>query len=468
MNGTGVPMEYLLALAVTVLLAAVPFALTVRGGRPDLLGIGTIFALGYSASYGLKGALLAIDPSLYVTYPDRFVGSNHIWAAFLVSWTGLLAFYVGLYATTGRCGGTRRPMLWLGEKERRVARFLSLVAVAASAASMLALLLTVSASPWALLSSIEAWGRFRDDLMFAWTDPAKKMYYYLPVWVGFFGLAAIALSTSRTGRRAVFTNVAAIGLTLFSLVLLGSRAYLLSFLVGLLLFRHEFVRRISFRSQVGVLVLVALVGGYLGIVQKSHTEVGATAQSLEFPVNVVFRLSSSYEQFETLSDLLAKNIDHDLGRSIAEDVFLTYAPRSLWPGKPTEFGFIRGQQILFPDYWEAMGGASTYPIGIVGELYFNFWYVGPILGLWFIGWLLGHLRRNAIAYRSAYAPIYCFLAAGFLAPHRWFGSVLLSVVLIGGFFVAVKVLVLASWGSTTTARAAPADTEFVEEGVAVS
>lgn len=452
-------MELVLALAITLLLAAFPFCVSVFKGRPDLLGAGTIFALGYSASYGLKGLLVAHDP-VYVTYPDRYAGDEYMWPAFLCSWAGLIAFYVGLYGHPGRarpsCGFG--SLLWLGARESRLARRFALAAIVLSAASMSWLVWTVSASPVDLLVSIEAWGRLRDDLMLAWVNPANKRLYYLPIWVGFFCLVVIALSPPKSTAVSFSTNTIAIALTLFTLVLLGGRAYLLSFVVGLLLLRHESIRRIPFAAQIGLLLSAAIVGGYLGIVQKSHTELGATAASMQFPQNVVFRLSSSYEQFETLANVLASDVEFDLGRSIAEDVLFTYAPRTIWPTKPTEFGYIRGQQVIFPDYWEAMGGSSTYPIGVLGELYFNFGYWGPIVGLWFMGWLLAHIRRSSARHGGAYIPIYCFLTASFLAPHRWFGAVLLTVVLLGGFFVAVRTIALVLAGSTSVARASAPET----------
>lgn len=442
-------MDALLALAITLLLAAIPFCLSLSKGRPDLLGAGVIFAFGYSASYGLKGWLIAHDP-IYITYPDRYAGDDYLWPAFFCSWISLIAFYTGLYNRPEGHRRSSKPLLCLGPCERRLARRISILAVILGAASMFWLVVSLDTSPLTHFLSVEAWGRFRDDLMLAWTDPANKAFFYLPIWAGFFCLTVLALSPSRPTKISKSMDFATVALTLLTLILFGGRAYLLSFVIGLLILRHEFTRRISFSLQLGLLASAVLVGGYLGIVQKSHTDVGVAAGSMEFPKNVIYRLSSSYEQFETLADVLASNAPLDLGRSIAEDVLVTYAPRTFWESKPTVFGYIRGQQIIFPDYWEALGGASTYPIGVLGELYFNFWYLGPIAGLWFLGWMMARIWRNAVTYGNTYIPIYCFVTANFLAPHRWFGSVLLSVILVFSFFLAVKIAHLLAPESTVT------------------
>jgi hypothetical protein len=294
-------------------------------------------------------------------------------------------------------------------------------------------LLIIAVSPY-LLSAIVSYGIenilavLRDTLMLSWED--FPMMFHFPVYVGFFGVVAIHAkkminrgnSSEDLGNHSTFF----IALIVFVvLAILGSRQILLSFALALVLYHHYFVKKISGHKQLIVLLLLVLMGSYFGLIQKSLDPTIATAKDMPFPKNIVFRLSSSYEQFETLAGVIEKDPPIEYGRTIIEDVFVTYVPRRLWPSKPTDFGYIRAQNVLFADYW-ILSRHTTYPIGLLGELYLNFWYIGIPFGMFFLGVILKAMLARSRMAHSLWPPIFVTIVATFISPHRTLGTMVLT------------------------------------------
>jgi hypothetical protein len=255
------------------------------------------------------------------------------------------------------------------------------------------------------------------------------MFYWLvngyvfigPLHVWFFHLS-YEYAARPYGLRAERIVVAA--MTIFVLLVMGGRAYFLAWLVGLALFAAA-EGRFSFYRQVVLLTALPLAGGLLGIYQKISS-VGKDALRLGFPENVFYRLSSSYDQFEHLVNMLNYPIaKFDWGYSIIEDVFITYVPRFIIPWKPVDYGYIRAQNLFFGDIW-SVAKDTTYPVGSLAELYFNFDMPGITLGMAFLGIVLALLRRWAF-YDPRLMSVFCAIGALCITPHRWYGVILLNL-----------------------------------------
>jgi hypothetical protein len=306
---------------------------------------------------------------------------------------------------------------------------------------MLALVVLTGISAW--FSSIQFAQDLRTTMMGAWA--AHPLFYNFPVWAGFFALAAVHshLALQRSpGKEAPpkgpLVIVVILTFSAISLALLGSRALFLSFLLSLLLYRHYYFRPLRPWMQAFLLVTLVLVGGYFGIIQKIDTVVGKTAQELPFPYNIAYRLSSSYEQFENLLNVINLNPPLEWGRTFIEDIFVPFIPRSVWPEKPLVYGMLRAQNVLFEDYWHESTD-TTYPIGILAELYLNFGMVGIFGGMFGIGAVLARMRVAATM-ESPYAAILCVLAGTFISPQRTFGSILMSICLYMFYYWGVSTL----------------------------
>jgi oligosaccharide repeat unit polymerase len=433
----------LLILVVSLALALVPAYVSLIRQRPDLLGPASIFALGYTASYGFKAALINHRPDLYVTYPDKFANYADFDHRFIVfwPWLGLIMFYLG-YLGAPRWARGIFPAVEFTSASARVLRAVFLLFIILAFSSVAALLFLLRGHVMTIPLSVAGIGMLRNLLMASWEQ--YPHFFHFPVYAGFFGATALHLSyvvARNRGRRPSKILLALIVLSTFStLLIIGSRALLLSFVLSLLVYRHQFVRRIRFTSQLWVLAFLVLTGGYLGIIQKSAEQEGIQARTLDFPWNVIYRLSGSYEQYETLLYTIGIDPPKEFGRTVVEDLFVTYFPRAIWPGKPRDFGFVRAQNVVFNDYWQR-SRVTTYPIGVLGELFLNFGYVGIAVGMFFIGSLLKLLQRRAYQHaRSLYPAVFCIVAASFISPHRTLGTTLLTIMLYTLCTVACAIL----------------------------
>jgi oligosaccharide repeat unit polymerase len=421
--------DNILFLFISIMIMLFPFFHSLATGKFDLLSPPAIFASGFTASYGIKGWLVGLDPNDFLTYPDLFsFDQDAVITAYILSWLGLIMFFVGYYMKPPKIVFLRLTISIRGFKITYfVAALFCLLAVLSI--SLLIIVVLPNLSLLAALYGIENIPTaIRDSLMGSWND--FPMLFHFPVYIGFFGMVAIharnMINEQNYSKNHVIRSTFFIASIVFlTLVVLGSRQILLTFALALVLYSHYFVKRISGYKQLIVLILVVLLGGYLGIVQKSLDPSMAKAADMPFPKNIAFRLSSSYEQFETLAGVITKGPPIEWGRTFFEDIFVTYIPRNLWPSKPTDFGFIRAQNVLFSDYW-ILSRDSTYPIGILGELYYNFGHIGIPFGMFFLGLILKAMRERSKVAHSLWPPIFVTVIATSLAPHRAFGSILLT------------------------------------------
>jgi oligosaccharide repeat unit polymerase len=417
--------DSILFLFISIMIMLIPVFHSLAKGELELFSPPAIFAFGFTASYGIKGWLVALDRDVFLTYPDLFTfDQDAATIAHILSWLGLTMFFLGYYRK-------QQNVVFLQLRLSRLGfRITYAMAVLFSVLSLLSVgWLVVLVWPY-ILSGIMAFGDMhvltllRDSLMFSWED--YPMLYHFPVYAGFFGVLAfhakkVTNEQMNSNKHGSLSILFVLTIILLVLVVLGSRQLLLAFIFSLVLYRHYFMKRISGHKQLIVLVLLVLIGAYLGIIQKSLDPSITQAHDMPFPKNIAFRLSSSYEQFEDLAGIIAKDPPLDWGRSFAEDILFTYIPRVLWPSKPTDFGFIRAQNTLFSDYW-VVSRAATYPIGVLGELYYNFWYVGIPLGMFFLGYILKAMCVRSQIAHSLWPPILVTTVASFLGPHRCFGT----------------------------------------------
>ncbi|MBW7970298.1 hypothetical protein [Bradyrhizobium sp. BR 10289] len=410
-------------LLISLIVVAIPLLLELRKPQPNLLEPVLLFNYGFFASYFLKGILLGWQPLTFVTYPDRWSHPSDLTFYFIICWMALTVFNVGYYF----CPAPSRRTAAATLVPPSTYRLFYLLLIVVSASSSLVIISRIDFNMRSLLYSFAAWEDFRAAVALNWLEGGWA--FIGPIFVGLFHLG---YEVHARPHGLVAERIVSAALTFLVLLVVGSRALLLTWLLSLVLYRSIWIKPISLRVQGGLLVALPLVGGALGIIQKITT-VGAESLEYPFPVNILYRLSSSYEQFENLVNFLHSHFEFDWGRSIAEDVFLTFAPRFLLPMKPLDYGFMRAQNVLFGDWWE-ISRATSYPVGSLAELYFNFGYAGIVLGMLALGALLFRLRWAAVRNPLYIAP-FCAIGANFIAPHRWYGDVLMSL----GLYLVVGV-----------------------------
>jgi hypothetical protein len=419
---------FALYLCVSILACGLPLvAIELRRPHPNLLEPIVLANLGFFGSYFFKGLLIQFDRDLFVTYPLQWANPGSLLPYFAISWLALLCLNIGYYANCGSLGVSSPQKSIDGN-----ARYLYLGLVLISVVSTLDIVLRINFYFPSLLYSAAAWEQFRFDVTRTWLDGGVAFLF--PIYIGFFHISyEISARQSAPVWERTLIALAAI----FVQIVIGSRALLLTWVLALLIFRSIWISPIAPRRQAIILSLFPLIGGAMGILQKITTE-GAKSLQLEFPLNIFYRLSSSYEQFETMIDIINSKFPFDHGYSIFEDVFLTYLPRNIFAFKPIDLGFLRAQNVVFGDFW-AIDRGTTYPVGILGELYFNFGYLGIFLGMLFFGAILGWLRRIAVRDPN-YIATFCMIGATLLAPQRFYGQVLLVIILYLGAVTMNKLL----------------------------
>jgi len=417
-----------LLLIILLIICLIPLLVSkCREGRMDLFTPAGLFCAGFAFSYLAKAWMIFADED-YVTYPENYVPSDDIFIiALILSIIGITSFLIGYYFSN-RALTWAVPEITLPANADSV--ILTSIPIVLGLVSILALVaFNIGTIDFSSLLSLFI--TLRDSLMSSWNN--FPIFFHFPVYSGLFFMVYYHLSKNRPEKHPFFVAFM-MAACLFVNIILGSRALTFSFVISLLLYRHWYIKPLGFKKQISILIVVGILASILGIFQKFDQREGLKALTYPFPKNVLYRLSTTYEQFENLHAVVRVQPELLYGRSIAEDWFFTYVPRRLWPGKPLDFGFIRAQNILFEHYWDSGDRTTTYPIGMLAELYVNFGTIGIIVGMLLLGMLIKALEIKATNLGTAYPAILCFIIAATVSALRTYGTFVMMVYL-GIFYV---------------------------------
>ena len=171
---------------------------------------------------------------------------------------------------------------------------------------------------------------------------------------------------------------------------------------------------------------ILAAGGILGLL--------LTSEAIS-PYQIVKRLSGTFDAFDHLAVTLVRTEHIHFGKTILEDLVLTYLPRSLFPWKPIVYGYVRLQEELMPGIYQDYSQRATFPIGLVAEGYANLRIVGVVVLPAIVGVLLRALHERAKRDKGIYAVLLGITMGGILGVIRGFGS----------FLVGTLMLVLIAW-----------------------
>ena len=255
-----------------------------------------------------------------------------------------------------------------------------------------------------------------------------------------FGLALKARQRPELGplvAPSIFGAAVAAAVTFGGV--LGSRQLLMAAILELLVVYHFAYKRI--RPIVVGGVAVAL--GVLGVEFIALRNTG----SLSFdPVHAAGLASKTFDGFNFLVATLAR-IEFDQfawGRTLVEDVWVTYVPRGLFPDKPLVYGIVAAQDAVIPGLSRTVA-SGTYPPGILAEGYLNFGVAGIFLLPAVLGAGLRTLYDRAFQQRSPYAVLLLGWAIGnAVGPLRGLGSVfpafLISAMLLSPLLLPISLV----------------------------
>jgi oligosaccharide repeat unit polymerase len=230
-----------------------------------------------------------------------------------------------------------------------------------------------------------------------------NLIFVATVIAGLLGFRGIR---ERRNKGGLYVFVFIVGIS-YALVT-GSRNALLKILLILAVACHYYVARIKFRTillaGIGVVAYIGLIGFYrnysvYGDVLFSKLEFGEGTTLTLLNAVLYFatkELSTSMESLARLLEVVPKFHDFQYG-------YLFVSPFVLWlPGEQMKAGAVAKEAI--GGDWE--GGAA---ISLAGSFYFDMGFLGVIVGMAFVGFLLKVFHRLAVRNGSlVYVLLYAF------------------------------------------------------------
>jgi oligosaccharide repeat unit polymerase len=199
--------------------------------------------------------------------------------------------------------------------------------------------------------------------------------------------------------------------------------------------RHKANQKIKTGRLVFGLLAVIIVGTYLGISRRE--DFSAEVSGPAFLAPVMF-LSYTFDMSVMLRETIDRTEGYHYGSTWIEDVVYTYIPRAIFPSKPTIYGTVRLQTEVAPSLTPAGDQfASTFPIGVFGEGYANFGFIGVPLTLFMLGVILKYMynyclnlivEKNLGTTQLFFILTYVALAGNPLGYLRSFGQFLAAII----------------------------------------
>ena len=219
-------------------------------------------------------------------------------------------------------------------------------------------------------------------------------------------------------------SVVTIVLFLFLFISILNKKYFLNQTKGLLL---KLLPKIFIVLFMGI--VLGLLRGVEGDSVDSHI-----AEQLK---RGLLFFSATFDMSESFLESIRLVSDFYYGQSWLEDIIFTSLPRIIFPLKPIVYGTTWLQTIVYPTMSSTSGGffSATYPVGIYGESYINFGYIGVLAILFILGVILRKLfdgiiiniysKRIDLVFINLY--IYFFIAGNTLGYLRSFGGFLAAL-----------------------------------------
>ncbi len=390
----------------------------------SLLAPSTQLVLLFIIGYGVKTVFLLLDPehnttfSAYTSYrPDLIV--------ILLMVMGFLSLLLG--RAIGRAHAEATPIH--GSKGliriSRGVRYWGILGITISGVSLLFLASSAGLSPLelrpfdvptrsALLHQFEGQGIFALSITL------------LPLFV-----LMVKRPNSRFPHLAFLSSVI-IAAGLLSLV--GSRLLLLGMILSsCIALRIDRGKSPNIRTEMLVLVGAAVGGATLGTLIMPGFDITS-------PVDLIRRLMGTFDMADTAT-LSLRHAPRFWGLTFFEDIFTTYIPRGIWPGKPQFYGGYRLQETILPGIGSSSQNSAYYPAGLLGEGYLNFGMLGAVL----IPGLAGYFTARIDAWAVTDGPrrlLYCFFAGQMLtllrSPGQFLSFTCLVMALAGAASLTIR------------------------------
>ncbi|WP_161966105.1 hypothetical protein [Steroidobacter cummioxidans] len=363
----------------------------VQWRSPNHLHLLSLLLVSLWVAYPFKCALLLFDPEGFMTFPHDVDQFNYL--------------FVNVYYFVNMLACMTAVLLFLPREQRDFTE-------RTRALHPTFWLLAISA-----ILIIAYWGIYVEyylDFSLVKNELRRKS---LEAQVGYGWITVLMLwglplvyFTLRSNANLLF-RAAAVGAFLSVLLVVGSRAYLL----GALLLAC--VAAIGFSA-----VRACIVLGALGVAASVIGMLSWREDNEFLFLFALRRFMQTYDGFDLFAAYLQIQDGQPLlwGKTIFEDIFITYIPRFLWESKPFLFGSNAVVAAMFPDLSDTEGLMATFPSGFLLEQYANFSFFGVLL-MFMLFALLSRFPRP-VGFKSrfiylglfAFAPTFFRSAASFI------------------------------------------------------
>ena len=176
-------------------------------------------------------------------------------------------------------------------------------------------------------------------------------------------------------------------------IFVQSRSGVLMICINLLIFRYIFIKnKISKLTVIFISIFSLSIFGFLTSVRQG-SGYKTDSISITYPLEalqpfIVNNGGIDISKTGKIIDYVNNNNDFKFGSSLTWN-FIAWVPRNFWKDKPVNIDTEVGSKI----YGATAFGTGAVPPGLFGEMYWNFSYLGIIVGSIFVGFILSITQK---------------------------------------------------------------------------
>jgi hypothetical protein len=399
---------YLLVFALLIVGIA-PWVIELRNHSFDVFESKNVFVFLYLIEYAVS-AVFVHSRGIVFFNTDLLYDSRLVAQCVALAIVGLLAFYVGYYATFSNQLASCLPRFGRSVNEGRAKAVMFVLALFGMSGAVA--LFSTGGGFWYVLSNIN---EVRLERSFGLTHVR-----YLLILLNLLVLIML-LGTPADRQGARPSLLFAIVAVVFVQITVGHRLWAVFVILSALIVRHYLYRRASIgKALLALGAIIVLNVSYVAYRDARALDDAGISFQLSLDSGLFYlwhTFLSRYHGVESLalvSEGVKSGIDFNFGLAFLKDLVLIPVPLALWPDRPDVTSIAFSKEFLgYALSEEGKGGGIA--ITVLGDLYWAGGVVAIVLGMMLLGVIhkafYTNLRKN---FHGANVVFYS-LAYGFLA-----------------------------------------------------
>ena len=205
------------------------------------------------------------------------------------------------------------------------------------------------------------------------------------------GMFAMPLIFGNYGTKKKVVGIAYILFGLLMSIAGGHSGGMLGTFLGLFIFGYFATNRPKVRNKLRMFALTAIPLGVIGGILLRINRKDMTNFSFDSLNGSITEIMTS-PTFDNITNLgfVLENMKPTYSPEQFFYPFINFLPRSVFPWKPMELGRIVGMKSIGTSE-DSLAGFIPSPLG---EFYYDFGYLGIILGMLFVGFVIGYVQEK--------------------------------------------------------------------------